>query len=95
MLYAVTLMLKDDTESRIERIQAELNEHLSQPFRHVRVAGPLCAGDGRRKGYMVLIEADRIEDAETYLHESPIYRAGLHERAEVFEFQIQMGRIDG
>jgi uncharacterized protein YciI len=93
MFYAISAILAEGAESKIESMVGDFNEHLSQPFRRVRLAGPLCDPEGRKKGYLVVIEADSIKDAETYLHESPIFRAGLYERAELFEYQIQIGTL--
>jgi uncharacterized protein YciI len=93
MFYSITAILSEGAEARLEGLQNDFNEHLSQPFRRVRLAGPLCDPAGHRKGYLVVIEADSFEDAETYLKESPIFRAGLYERVELFEYQIQMGTV--
>ncbi|MDB5669542.1 MAG: hypothetical protein JWO25_501 [Alphaproteobacteria bacterium] len=95
MLYAVTGILKDGSEDRLAGLQDAFNEHLSQPFRRLRVAGTLCDGSGRKKGFLALIEADTIEQAEAYLRESPVYRADLYERTDVSEYEIQVGAIAG
>ena len=93
MFYAITAMLASGADAKIEAMLGDFNEHLSQPFRRLRLAGPLCDPEGLRKGFLVVIEADRIEDAETYIHESPIFKAGLYERVELFEYQIQIGTV--
>jgi uncharacterized protein YciI len=94
-LYAVTGWLKPDAEAGLAKLQDDFNEHLSQPFRRVRLAGTLCDGDGRKRGFMALIEADGIEAAEAYLRESPVFRADLYERVEVAEYQVQLGSFGG
>jgi hypothetical protein len=93
LLYAVTGILKPGAEARLAELQNEFNEHLAQPFRRVRVAGTLCDGDGRRNGFLAFIEADSFTAADLYLRESPLFRADLYERAEVFEYQIQLGNF--
>jgi hypothetical protein len=91
MLYAVTGILKAGAEARLAELQDDFNEHLAQPFRRVRVAGTLCDGSGRRNGFLAFIEADSFAAAELYLRESPLFRANLYERAEVYEYQVQLG----
>ena len=93
MIYAVMGFLTADAEDRLEALAGEFNEHLAQPFRRVRLAGALCGGDGRREGYMALIEADDREAAEAYLRESPLFRAGLYARTEVLEYRIELGTL--
>jgi uncharacterized protein YciI len=93
MLFAVTGILKAGAEARLSELQDAFNEHLAQPFRRIRLAGPLRGADGRRTGFMVLLEADRFDQAEAYLHESPIFRADLYERAEVAEYEPQIGGL--
>ena len=95
MLYAVTGFLKEGAEGRLADLQDAFNEHLAQPYRHLRIAGTLCDAGGRRKGFLALVEADSMDEAEAYLHESPLYRAGLYDRSEVAEYEIQVGAIAG
>ena len=95
MLYAITAILKDDAEAKLEGLAADFNEHLSQPFRKVRMAGPLCSAEGRRAGYLALVEADSLEEAKRYLDESPLTKANLYSRSEVLEYRIELGSLAG
>jgi hypothetical protein len=72
MLFAITGILKDDAEAGIPALQDAFNEHLAQPYRRLRLAGALRSREGRRSGFMVLLEADSFAEAEAYLHESPL-----------------------
>jgi uncharacterized protein YciI len=93
MLFALIGLLKPDAGERPPRAD-DINEHLSQPFRRTRLAGYLCREDQRRSGLMMLVEADSFADAETFLHESPFFKADLYERVEVAEYAIEVGRLD-
>ena len=95
MLYAITAILKDDAEAKLEGLAADFNEHLSQPFRKVRMAGALCGPEGRRAGYMALVEADSFEAARRYLDERPLTKAGLYTRADVLEYRVELGALAG
>ncbi|MDB5692828.1 MAG: hypothetical protein JWO81_1891 [Alphaproteobacteria bacterium] len=94
MLFAVTGILKPGAEAKLAGLQEAFNEHLAQPFRRIRLAGALRSADRSRTGFMVLLEADRFDQAEAYLRESPIFRADLYERVDVAEYELQVGRLD-
>jgi uncharacterized protein YciI len=94
MLFAVTGMLKPDAEAKLPGLQEAFNEHLAQPFRRIRLAGPLRGADGHRLGFMALIEAENFGQAEAYLHQSPLFRAELYERVDVAEYEVEVGRLD-
>jgi uncharacterized protein YciI len=93
MFFAVTAILNAEGEQRLPELQEAFNEHLAQPFRHVRLAGTLHSGEGRKIGYMVVIEAEALSDAEAYLAESPIAQAQGYGRTEILEFRPQVGRV--
>jgi uncharacterized protein YciI len=93
MFFAVTAILNAEGEERLPELQEAFNEHLAQPYRHVRLAGTLHSDQGRKIGYMVLIESDTIAEAEAYLQESPVARAQGYERTEILEFRPQVGRV--
>jgi uncharacterized protein YciI len=93
MFFAVTAILNAEGQQRLAELQEAFNEHLAQPFRHVRLAGALHSDEGRKIGYLVLIEADTRDEAEAYLAESPIARAHGYERTEILEFRPQVGRV--
>jgi uncharacterized protein YciI len=91
MLFMVAGYLKDGAEEQLINVRNEFNEHLSQE--PLVAAGALRDRDGRRKGYLGFIEADSIEGAEKFLHESPIYQERLYDRIEVFRYDVEVGQV--
>ncbi len=85
MIFAIMGFFKPGIDTAPQRLQADWNEHLGQPLLHIRLAGALRDADGRRIGYMVVLEANGIEQAEDYLRSSPYFAAHLYERVEVGE----------
>jgi uncharacterized protein YciI len=91
MLFMVAGYLKPDAEGQLINFHNEFNEHLAQP--------PLVAGGalrdraGRRRGYMGFIEADSIEDADRFLHQSPFFQEGLYERVEIYRYEVEVGQV--
>lgn len=94
MQYLIAGILKDGAEDRMIALRDEWNEHLSQPFRKVALFGALRNRDGRRGGYLAVIEAKDFDDAEAFLHQSPFYQNKLYERFEVAQFDVQMGNLE-
>jgi uncharacterized protein YciI len=94
MLYLVAGMLKSGSEERLLELHNEFNEHLSQPFRTISLAGVLRGRDGKRSGYVALIEAKSFDDAEAFLKQSPLYENDLYERVEVAEFDPVVGYVE-
>ena len=86
-------LLRPDAEADLIRVRNDINEHLSQPFRSIAAAGVMRDQAGERRGYTVFFEAESIEDAEQFLHEGPLYREGLYERVEVFQYDVEVGTI--
>jgi uncharacterized protein YciI len=93
MQYLVAGILKAGSEAALQEQAAAFNEHLAQPFRRISLAAALRDEHGKRKGYVVVVEADSYADAEAYLHQSPHYIAGLYERVDVAELDVQLGAI--
>ncbi len=91
MLFAVMGFFGATADTEPATLQPALNEHLGQPLLQIRLAGPLRDRDGRRVGMMVCIEAATFADAERYLHESPYFEAGLYDRVQVVEFDLEVG----
>ena len=93
MQFLVAGILKPDMEERMLALHNEFNEHLAQPYRTIALAGALRGKDGKRKGYMAIIEAADFEDggvAET----KPFYANRLYERAEVAVFAPEVGYVE-
>jgi uncharacterized protein YciI len=94
MLYLVAGLLKPGSEEQMIALHNEFNEHLSQPFRAISLAGLLRDREGKRKGYVAIVEAESFEDAEAYLHQSPFYTYGLYQQTEVALFESEIGKIE-
>jgi uncharacterized protein YciI len=94
MLFIVMGILKPDSEERLPGLQAAFNEHLAQPFRRIRLGGPLRGAGGDRIGYMVLMEAAAYAEAEAFLDQSPLFQADLYARVEVAQYDIEVGNLD-
>ena len=71
MQFLVAGILKPDMEERMLALHDEFNEHLAQPYRTIALAGALRGKDGKRKGYVAIIEAADFEDAEAWLSRAP------------------------
>jgi uncharacterized protein YciI len=93
-VFAITGLLNPDAEHRLGEFQEAFNEHIAQPFRRILLGGPLRGADGRRSGFMVLIEAESFERAEAFLSQSPLFQAGMYQRTEIAEFVVEVGRLD-
>jgi uncharacterized protein YciI len=94
MQFLIAGMLKPDVEDRLLALHDEFNEHLAQPYRTIALAGALRGKDGKRKGYLAIVEADTFEEAETWLQQSPFYANDLYERVEVAEFAPEVGYVE-
>jgi uncharacterized protein YciI len=94
MLFAIIAMLKPDAEAKLADLHDAFNEHLSQPFRRIRLAGRLCDPDRRLTGYLALVEAESADQAEAWLKQSPIFQAQLYESVNVGEYSIEVGSLD-
>jgi uncharacterized protein YciI len=93
MQFAIAAFLKPGAEAELIKYSGDFNEHIGQSGTNVLLAGALRDGDGKRVGYLALYEGETIADAQDWLRESPIYQADLYERLEVFEYQIEVGRL--
>ena len=67
MQYLIAGILKPGVEDQLLALHNDFNEHLAQPYRTIALAGALRGKDGKRKGYVAIIEADSFEDAEAWL----------------------------
>ncbi|MGE5723034.1 MAG: YciI family protein [Sphingomonadales bacterium] len=94
MIFAVTGILKEGAEARLAALQEAFNEHLTQPFRRILLGGSLRGADGKRTGFIVLIEAGSFAEAEAFLHQSPLFQADLYQRAFVSEFVVEVGTLE-
>ena len=93
MIFLVVGHFRSDADPEPPELGTALNEHLGPSSAGLRLAGYLRDAAGRKIGFMGLLEADRFEQAESYLRSSPFYEAGLYERAEALEFAIEVGAL--
>jgi uncharacterized protein YciI len=93
MLFKIEAIFKAGAEQEVQNHFDEFNERLGESSSGVRLAGALRAADGRRIGYLALIEAETFEMARKWLHESPIYKADLYDRVEAYEYEIEIGHL--
>ena len=94
MLFAVMGYFKPGVDTAPANLQDDFNEHLGQPNFGIRLAGALRDRDGKRIGFMGLLEADSFDRAEAYLRQSPYAKADLYGRMEVMEFPVEVGRLN-
>lgn len=94
MQFLIAGLLKPDVEDQLLALHNEFNERLGQPNRTIALAGALRGKDGKRQGYVAIIEADSFEDAEAWLDQSPFYANHLYERVEVAEFAAEVGYVE-
>jgi uncharacterized protein YciI len=91
--FLVSGSLKEGAEAKLREQAGAFNEHLAQPFRRIQMAAALRNKQGKLTGYVAVIEAQTFAEAEAYLHQSPLYAAGLYERHEVSALEIEVGAI--
>lgn len=94
MQFLIAGILKPGVEDQLLALHTDFNEHLAQPYRTIALAGVLRGKDGKRKGYVAIIEADSFDDAEAWLNQSPFYANHLYERVEVAEFAAEVGYVE-
>jgi hypothetical protein len=49
--------------------------------------------EGEKVGYLAILDGDTIGQVRDSIGESPIYRDKLYERLDVFQYQIEVGRL--
>jgi len=93
MLFAVAAFLRPGAEAELIDHSDEFNEHLGPSARNLRVAGVLRDEEGKRIGYLAFVERDTMGEVQQWIEEGPIHQAGLSERIEIFEYQVEVGRL--
>ncbi|MEP7130543.1 MAG: YciI family protein [Sphingomicrobium sp.] len=94
MQFLVAGIFKADVEDQVLALHNDFNEHLAQPYRTIALAGVLRGKDGKRRGYVALIEAESFAEAEAWLDQSPFYANDLYERVEVAKFDAEVGYVE-
>ena len=93
MQFAIAAFLKPGAESELQKHSDDFNEHLGPSGTNVLLAGVLRDEDRKRVGYLALYDGNDITDAQAWVHESPIYKAHLYDRLEVYQYQVEVGRL--
>jgi len=93
VIFTVIGILTQPAPPRDAAFEAALNAHLAQPQLRIVNAGYLRDAKGEQIGVMALIETDSIGHAQAFLESSPFHTRGLFERAEVAEYDVEVGRV--
>jgi len=91
MLFMIAGYLKPDAEEQLINFRTEFNEHFAQA--PLVAAGVLRGEDGKRRGYLGFVEADGIDGARRFVHESPYFQEGFYDHVEIFEYDVEVGAI--
>lgn len=94
MQFAVAAILKPGTEQELIKHSNEFNEQIGPNGEDVRLAGALLDQAGKKVGYLAILEGETIEEVRDWVDESPIYRADLYDRLDVFQYQVEVGRLN-
>ena len=93
MHFAVAAILKPGSEQELIKHSDELNEQIGPNGEDVRLAGALLDPQGEKVGYLAILDGDTIGQVRDWIGESPIYRDKLYERLDLFQYQIEVGRL--
>jgi hypothetical protein len=93
MLFAIAAFLKPEAEHELIDYAGDFNEFLGPSASDIRIAGALRDESGRRVGYLAFVERATIDEAKAWLRHGPLHRHHLAEREQVFEYQIEVGRL--
>ena len=93
MQFAIAAILKPRTEQDLIEHSDELNEQIGPNGEDVRLAGALLGPNGEMVGYLAILDGDTIGQVRVWIGESPIYRDKLYERLDLFQYQIEVGRL--
>ena len=94
MHYLVAGIFKAGSDQKAIAFHDEFNDHLGQSSHRISLFGLLRGKDGKRKGYLALIEAEGFDEAEDFLKQSPFYQNDLYESVEVAEFTPEVGNLE-
>ena len=93
MLFAVHAIFKPDAEAGREAAHADFSDHIGQPFLRIRLGCALHDEARRRTGVLILIEAPDRAAVEGLIASSPYTRAGLYERVEIDQAEVEAGSL--
>lgn len=93
--YAVFATDKPGLRELRERIRPAHRAYLREASEHsvfVRLGGPTLAPQcDAMNGTLLVIEAERLDDVERFVHGDPYMRAGLFERIEIRPWEWSLG----
>ncbi|HUP08327.1 MAG TPA: hypothetical protein VMU47_14310 [Caldimonas sp.] len=90
--FVVMGWFRPGADAAVVPLQPQLNDQLA--YRPLRLAGLMRDADGRPRGWIGVLEGDSIDAARTFLEHSPYLQSGLYERAEIYAYSIEVGRLD-
>ena len=90
MLFAWIGFLKAGQEI-LPELNVQISNFVEQPYIDIRSFGPLCDENGRRAGMMMVFDIDDRAKAENFVATSPFLRAGVYERAHLYEYRNEGG----
>jgi uncharacterized protein YciI len=93
MLFALIGFYRKGAEIHFPEIAPDVNEYLGQLLSSPRLAAVLRGDNGERIGNLMIVEAASFEEANTWLRGSPALQAGLYDRSEIAELQIEVGDV--
>ena len=93
MLFMIMGYLRSGAEDQLIKFRNEFSEHLAQPTPNIAAVGVLRDREGRRRGYLGFVETDSFDTADRFLKESPFYQEDLYDRIEVFEYNVEVGKV--
>ena len=94
MLYMVNARFKPGVEAQHAALASQFGDHLGQPLLHIRMVGALRDDQGNRTGVHLLMEADSRQQLDHFLEQSPYRQAGLYDRIEVDQLEIEAGGLN-
>jgi uncharacterized protein YciI len=93
MLFAIAAFLRPEGEAELIQYSQDFNEFLGPSAKDILAAGVLRDATGHRVGYLALIERDTIDEAQEWLNGGPLHRSHLAAREQIFEYQVEVGRL--
>ncbi|MHB8287350.1 MAG: YciI family protein [Caulobacteraceae bacterium] len=93
MFYVVTAYLRAGTEKEQSELARVFTDHLGQRQPRLRLGGPLKDDNGVRIGIFYIAESETREAVETLVHSSPFYKAGLYDRVEITNVDLELGSL--
>ncbi|MCW3797223.1 hypothetical protein OMW55_05295 [Sphingomonas sp. BN140010] len=91
MLLMIVSYLKEGSEEALIEHEAEINDRLTAA--NLQLVALMRGIHHCRRGYLVILETEGVADAEKWLLEGPIAKAGVFDRFEISSIEIEVGRI--